>query len=100
MTETTYTVNAEVWVHPGEAGWHFVTLPAEIADEIRARFAGAHRPFGSLAVRATLGGCSWTTSLFADTRSSSYLLPIKAATRRREDVHAGDTVTLTIGVGA
>jgi hypothetical protein len=45
MTATTYIVKGQVWLHPGTAGWHFVTLPAETADEIRARFAGVHRPF-------------------------------------------------------
>jgi hypothetical protein len=73
-----------------------VTLPADISDEIRARFAGAHRSHGSLPVRATLGTSSWDTSLFADNKSSSYLLPIKADIRRREDVAVGDTVTLTL----
>jgi hypothetical protein len=34
--------------------------------------------------------------LFADNKSSSYLLPIKADIRRREDVAVGDTVTLTL----
>jgi hypothetical protein len=96
MTASTYTIRAGVWLHPGEAGWHFVTLPADIADEIRVRFTGARRSFGSLPVRATLGTSSWNTSLFADGKSSSYLLPIKADIRRREDVAVGDTVTLTL----
>jgi Domain of unknown function (DUF1905) len=96
MTATTYIVRGQVWLHPGAAGWHFVTLPTETADEIRARFAGAHRPFGSLPVRAALGGSSWKTSLFADAKSSSYLLPIKAETRRDQHIEAGDAVTLTI----
>jgi hypothetical protein len=91
-----YKVTGEVWRHPGAAGWHFVTLPEEIADPIRARYAGAHRRFGSLPVRATLAATTWTTSVFADTRSSSYLLPIKAEVRRRENVGDGDTVTVAL----
>lgn len=89
-------LNAEVWRHEGEAGWHFVTLPEEIADEIRARHSGGHRPFGSLPVRATIGGTSWETSLFADTKAASYLLPVKAEVRRREGIAHGDTVLVTI----
>lgn len=92
----TYTVTGAVWRHPGAAGWHFVTLPEEIADEIRARYAGAHRPFGSLPVRATLGATTWTTSVFADTKSSSYLLPVKAAVRRSEHVEDGDAATVML----
>ena len=32
-----YRFRAELWVHTGEAAWHFVTLPVEIADEIDAK---------------------------------------------------------------
>lgn len=91
-----YEITGAVWRHPGEAGWHFVTLPEAIADEIRARYAGAHRPFGSVPVRATLGATTWTTSVFADTKSSSYLLPVKAAVRRREHLEDGDTATVAL----
>lgn len=96
MAPTTYEVTAEVWLHPGEAGWHFITLPTGLADELRACFAAAHRGFGSLPVRATLGTSSWNTSLFADKKSASYLLPLKADTRRRERITHGDTVTVTL----
>ena len=91
-----YEITGAVWRHPGKAGWHFVTLPEEIADEIRARYAGAHRPFGSVPVRASLGATTWTTSVFADANSSSYLLPVKAAVRRCERVEEGDTATLAL----
>jgi hypothetical protein len=73
-----------------------VTFPERIADEIRVRYAGAHRTFGSVPVRATLGATTWTTSVFADTKSSSYLLPVKAAVRRREQVEDGDTATVAL----
>ena len=39
-------------------------------------------------VRATLGGTSWQTKLFGDTKRDSYLLPLKADVRRRERVEA------------
>jgi hypothetical protein len=94
----TFTVYADVWRHPGGAGWHFVTLPTEVADEVRARAEGQHRPFGSLPIEARIGTTSWTTSLFADTKSGSYLLPLKADTRRRARVEEGDTVTVSIAL--
>lgn len=94
--DSPHAVTAEVWRHPGEAGWHFITLPDGLADRLRAEHAGRHRPFGSLPVRATLGDTTWTTSLFADRRSGSYLLPLKADVRRREHVAAGQAVTIAI----
>lgn len=43
MPRFTYAVTGEVWLHPGEGGWHFLTLPADLADEIRALCAGTNR---------------------------------------------------------
>ncbi len=90
------TFSAELWLYPGKGGWHFVTLPIEIADEIRARTAAQRRGFGSARVKVTLGTSSWETSVFPDTKSSSYVLPVKAEVRRREGVDDGDTVTVAL----
>jgi hypothetical protein len=91
-----YELTGEVWLYPGKGGWHFVTLPAELADELRVRYADARRAFGSLRVRAYLGSNTWSTSLFTDTRSSSCLLPVKAEVRRRERIEDGDSTTILI----
>ena len=91
-------IATEVWRHPGNGGWHFATFPGDVADELRARLGHLRRPFGSLPVRATIGRSSWETSLFADSKSASYLLPVKADIRRRERIEEGDTVTLTLQV--
>ena len=87
---------SELWRYSGEDGWHFVTLPAEITDEIRARGAGLHRPFGSLPVQARLSEVTWRTSLFADKKRNAYLLPVKAEVRRQADVSVGDVVDVQI----
>ena len=89
------TSEAEIWLAEAEAAWHFVTVPADLADEVRARTAG-RRPFNSVPVRATVGSTSWETSIFADRKSGSYLLPVKATVRAREDVGAGDRVTVAL----
>jgi uncharacterized protein DUF1905 len=96
MTGPVYTITAELWRYPGPAGWHFVTLPPDVADDVRARSEA--RPFGSVSAEVTLGDTTWSTSLFADTKSASYLLPVKAAVRGREGVADGDTVTLTLAL--
>jgi hypothetical protein len=49
-------------------------------------------------VRASVGSSTWSTSLFADAKSSSYALPIKADVRRRERLEAGDVATVRIDV--
>jgi hypothetical protein len=96
MHESVHSVTAELWRHPGEAGWHFVTLPPELAGGIRARSADSTRAFGSVPVRVAIGRTSSSTSLFADTRTKSYLLPVKAEVRRREGIGHGDAVVVAI----
>lgn len=34
-----YRFEALLWRHTGDAAWHFVTLPAEMADEIEEQTA-------------------------------------------------------------
>ena len=87
----------EVWQHDGPGGWHFVTLPLPVADELRDR-APVGRGFGSRRVVVTLGSSTWSTSVFPDTRSGSFLLPVKQAVRRRDDVVAGDVVHVVLRV--
>lgn len=94
------TFSATLWQHPGNGGWHFVTLPADLADETRARAGAMPRPFGSIGVRAAIGPTSWNTSLFADRARGSYLLPVKADVRRRAGVGAGDTIVVTLDLPA
>ncbi len=91
-----HTIRVQVWRSASAAGWHFVTLPEDVADEVRARIAGSPSPFGMARVEATIGATTWSTSLFADTRRGSFLLPIKADVRRREDIEDGDTVDVTL----
>lgn len=91
-----YELTGQVWVYPGKGGWHFVALPPELADELRVWYADADRAFGSLRAKASLGSSTWSTSLFTDTRSASYLLPVKAEVRRRERIEDGDGTTIVI----
>jgi hypothetical protein len=41
-------------------------------------------------VRAETGQTTWRTSLFPDSRSGAFLLPLKAEVRRRETLVPGD----------
>lgn len=95
-----FDLRLEVWLHPGAGGWHFVTLPQREGEELRRRSEGLVRGWGAIPVTATLGKTTWTTSLFPDAKSGSYLLPIKAKVREAEQVFAGDTVPLTLRLKA
>ena len=96
MSDERIAFEGELWRHDGAAAWHFVTLPVDLADEIRARRDGAHRPFGSLAVQARIGATTWATSIFADSKSLSYVLPVKAQVRKREGLEQATPVRVEI----
>ena len=93
-----YEMQAAIWVYPGKGGWHFITLPSDVAARIKAAMAGLARPWGSLGVTAVIGETRWQTSLFPDKTTGSLLLPVKASVRQRESLKAGDEPTLTIEI--
>lgn len=91
-----YRFRSELWRHAGDAGWHFVTLPHDIADEVEALTSGARRGFGSVRVAATVGSTTWATSIFPDKQAQSYVLPAKRQVRVAEGLTDGDLVELTL----
>jgi hypothetical protein len=93
---TQYTFSAPIWVYLGEGGWRFVTLPGDIADDIRSLFHGTARGWGSYPVGATIGATSWQTSIFPDKASSSYVLPLKSAVRRKQHLNDDDVVSVRL----
>src|SRR5262249_18329454 len=91
----TYEFTAALSLHNGMPGaWYFVTLPLEAADEIRA--ANERRGFGSVRVHAAIGDSRWDTSVFPDAKTGSFLLPVKAAVRRAQDIDDGSLVTVSL----
>ena len=94
MSEPDLTFTAPLWLHEG-GSWVFVTVPEEIAEEIRM-MAGPPRGFGSVRVEVTLGATTWRTSVFPDKRC--YVLPMKKAVRSAEEVDVDDPVEISLVV--
>jgi hypothetical protein len=88
------TVTAPIWLWSG-GSWHFITVPAEECDEIRAHSLLNRGGFGSVKVEATINGVSWRTSVFPQ-KSGGYLLPVKKEVRSRADIANGDEVTVSL----
>lgn len=84
-----FEFEAELWEYQGEAPWVFVTLPTELASEIKAGIQ-VGKPFGSVRVKVTTGSSTWTTSLFPDGDVGTYVLPVKRDVRRSEALDIGD----------
>ena len=86
MTGTgTFEFAAPLWRCPSADGWHLVSLPAEIATDITDVTAGTQRGFGSVRVTVTVGATLWRRSIVPDSRTGTYLLPVKKAVRPAED---------------
>ena len=92
------TFDAELWIWEARSAdtWIFVSLPAGVSEEIGDLASGRLRGFGSLRVRATIGGSRWRTSIFPDGPHNCYRLGIKSAIRKAEGLEAGDTATVTV----
>jgi hypothetical protein len=90
--------DAELWTWDARRvdSWTFVSLPADASEEIRDLTGGPRRGFGSLRVRVTVGGSTWTTSIFPDSGRGSYVLPVKRAIRKAEALDVGDSATVTV----
>ena len=95
MGNNRFEFRGEVWLYPGMAGWHFISLPAEKSAEIKGRDILMRHGFG--AAIAT-GKTSWRTSIFPDKKSGQYLLPLKADVRRNERIEAGELVTVVVEI--
>jgi Domain of unknown function (DUF1905) len=92
-----FTFTSPLWLYSGKGAWHFVTLPREAAEEIKF-FNATAKGFMPIAVVASINSTIWKTSIFPDSKSGSYLLAIKAAVRKSENLNAGDDVIVTLKV--
>ena len=98
IMSSSFTFKATLWVYPGAAAWHFVTVPKTISEKIRMQYKKSQRPWGSIRVQATQGKTTWSTSLFRSTEVDAYVLPIKSIIRKKEKNSNGDTISLTIKI--
>lgn len=87
----------KVFLYPGEsANWHFVPVTKKIGQEIKEKFGKSARGFGSLPVEVTISRTTWHTSIFPDKYSGSYILPLKAQVRKKENIIVGEKVKFKI----
>lgn len=98
MAGSRYSFTAEVWEHPGDAAWRFVSLPEDVADEIEERYAHRSGGFGAVRVHVVVGGSRWSTSLFPDKSRATYVLPMKKAVRVAEGLEAGSMARIELTV--
>lgn len=96
MPKRNYKMKSKVWLYPGMAGWHFITLPKKESTEIKSNFGKVKRGWGSIPVQATVGETTWKTSIFPDKQSGAYLLPLKSSVRKKEEILENDVIPFSI----
>jgi len=93
------TATLWLWTSAGKEramAWHFLTIDGQTSAEIRFAALGRTGGFGSIPVEVRIGTTTWRTSIFPHRDSGGYILPIKAAVRKREGIGAGDEVAVSL----
>ena len=82
----------------GPSPFHFVTVPEEQSAAIEAVSSLVSYGWGAIPVKARIGRTDFKTSLFP--KDDLYLVPVKDAVRRAEDLTLGDEVTVELRLDA
>ena len=98
MNYKEYSFISIVWQFPGMSGWHFLTIPKDISEDITHQFSDKKRGWGSLPVAVKIGNTNWKTSIFPDTKIGAYLLPLKSDLRKNERISADQEVYTTLEI--
>lgn len=93
-----FTFKAKIWEWSSKANWYFVSLPKDVSEEIGLLFADYKRGWDSHPVNVKVGGSIWNTSIFPDRETKAFILPLKAAVRKAEEIGRGDEIEVDIEV--
>jgi hypothetical protein len=89
--------DGEIFYWRGPAPFLFVAIPPDPSQAIKAISARVTYGWGVIPVRVQIGETSWHTSLFP--KQGQYLVPIKLAVQKVEDLHVGDWVQINLWIG-
>ena len=89
--------SGDIWHWRGPSPFFFVTVPDDQSARLREVARAVTYGWGMLPVRAVIGATEWRTSLWP--KDGRYLLPLKDAVRRAEQLDEGDVVTARLSPG-
>jgi hypothetical protein len=92
----TLEFTGELWFWRGPSPYHFITVPDEESEELRAMAALVSYGWGMIPVSARVGDTDWATSLFP--KDGRYLVPIKDVVRRAEGLEVGSEIIVHLSV--
>ena len=104
MTERiTFTGPLWRWTGGTTGTCHFMTIDGAAGEALSATAlmqrleTGRRAGFGSLKVKAQIGKSGFSTSVFPS-KGAGWMLPVKAAVRKDEELAEGDNVTVTLEI--
>lgn len=96
--DPTFTFSTELRPSDTAGGtWVFATVPLDESDEIK-ELIPERRGFGSVRVRARVEATEWSTSVFPDSKSGCFVLPVKRSVRDTAGIDIGDQVTVELAL--
>lgn len=98
MVGIKYDFVAKPWQYNGPSSWTFISLPENIAKEIRRNFKSEEKGWGRLNVTAKIGRTIWKTAVWYDTKMNTYILPLKAEVRIKESVDVDKKLSASIRI--
>lgn len=93
-----YSFEAKVFRWPANPAFFLVSLPKDFSEEIHEISEGLTNGFGSLKVEATIGTFTWRTSIFPDSKTGCFDLPLKAAVRKTNGLVEGSIASISLEV--
>ncbi len=93
-----YKFEAKPWRYNGPNGWYFISLPIDFSKEIRQNFKSEEEGWGRLKATAKIGETEWKTAIWFETKSNTYLLPLKAEVRKNEAIELGVGIDVIVWI--
>ena len=93
-----FEFQGEVFRWPANEAFFLVSLPMDYSREIHEISEGLTNGFGSLKVEATIGDFTWRTSIFPDSKTGCFDLPLKLAARKKNGLDVGSIASVSLEV--
>ncbi len=91
-----FSFSATVWEWRGPAPYHFVSVPPDVAIEIKELASAVTYGWGMIPVSGKIGTTTFDTSLWA--KNGTYAVPLKDAVRKAEGISLNDLVSIELSL--
>ena len=89
-----FSFSATVWEWRGPAPYHFVSVPPDVAIEIKELASAVTYGWGMIPVSGKIGATTFDTSLWA--KNGTYAVPLKDSVRKAEGIALDDLVSIEL----